>query len=312
MVAENGADGTKISEMAENLFLITLRPPIIGFDDFISVWLYRGDVDFVVDTGPSVTTPGLLYALSKAGVSNLDYILLTHIHIDHAGGVGEMAERFPDAKIVCHKAGIPHLVDSAKLWEGTLKTLGETGRAYGPVKNVEASRFVDAEKFDAPHTEAILTPGHSAHHVSYMAGPFLFAGEAGGVYLKVRPGLEYLRPATPPKFFLETSVESIDALIAKKPKTICYGHYGMKDDAVGMLTKHREQLFFWKDTIGRELSCSPRKNYVLDCQNVLLREDRNLEGFFGLEPELQERERGFLANSIRGFAGYLQSLADNP
>jgi glyoxylase-like metal-dependent hydrolase (beta-lactamase superfamily II) len=309
---EKESNGTKIAEVAENLFLITLRPPILGFDDFISAWLYRGDVDFIVDTGPSVTAPGLIDALSKAGVSKLAYILLTHIHIDHAGGVGEVAERFPEAKIVCHKAGIPHLVDSAKLWEGTLKTLGETGRAYGPVKNVEESRFVDAETFDSPHAEAILTPGHSVHHVSYMAGPVLFAGEAGGVCLNVEPGLEYLRPATPPKFFLETSVKSIDALISKRPKTICYGHCGMRDDAAGMLARHRAQLFFWKDAIGRELSSSPRKNYVLDCQNVLLREDGNLEGFFRLEPDKQERERGFLANSIRGFAGYLQSLADNP
>ena len=312
MDAEGVSNGTRVEKMSDKLFLVTLRPPILGFDDFISVWLYRGDVDFIVDTGPSVTAPGLLESLEKAGVSKLDYILLTHIHLDHAGGVGEVAERFPDAKIVCHKAGIPHLVDSSRLWEGTLKTLGETGRAYGPVKNVEESRFVDAEKFDSSHAEAILTPGHSAHHVSYLAGSVLFAGEAGGVHLNVESGLEYLRPATPPKFFLETSVKSIDALISKKPKTICYSHYGMSDNAVGMLTNHRRQLFFWKEIIGRELESSPRKNYVVDCLNALLREDKNLEGFFSLEADLQERERGFLANSIRGFAGYLQSLADNP
>ena len=296
---------------SDNLVLIALEPPIRGFDDFIGVWLYRGEVEFIVDTGPSSTVSRLIRILESLGVSRLDYILLTHIHLDHAGGIGEIAERFPETPVVCHKDGIPHLVDSTKLWEGTLKTLGAIGEAYGPVKNVMESRFVRADSFQSDFVEAVATPGHSAHHVSFVAGDFLFAGEAGGVYFEVEPEMDYLRPATPPKFFLETSVKSIDALISKKPRKICYGHFGMCDDAVGMLERHRRQLFAWKEIIEEVMASSPRKNFVQDCQNVLLQRDKNLEPFFALSAEKQERERGFLSNSIRGFAGYLQSLADH-
>ncbi|MCP4694015.1 MAG: MBL fold metallo-hydrolase, partial [Desulfobacterales bacterium] len=100
---------TGIEMLSDRLGLITLTPPIPGFDDFIAAWLYKGeDATFVVDVGPSATADGLLNALEELGVKRLDYILLTHIHLDHAGAAGEMTRRFPDARIVCHKAGIPH------------------------------------------------------------------------------------------------------------------------------------------------------------------------------------------------------------
>ena len=78
---------TKINEISNNLYLITLTPPIPGFNNFIGVWLYKGKRTFIVDVGPSVTTNGLLEALQDLKVQHLDFILLTHIHIDHAGGI---------------------------------------------------------------------------------------------------------------------------------------------------------------------------------------------------------------------------------
>jgi glyoxylase-like metal-dependent hydrolase (beta-lactamase superfamily II) len=301
----------KIDKLSDNLFLITLDPFMRGFENFIGTWLYKGDVNFIVDVGPSVTVPSLIKAIEDIGVAHLDYILLTHIHIDHAGGIGEVAHHFAETPIICHKAGIKHLVDPNRLWEGTIKTLGSLGHGYGPIRAVDEKRFLDTEIFKSKEIKCFLTPGHSAHHVSFLTGDYLFAGEAGGVCLSMEPDFEYLRPATPPTFFMETSVNSIDTLIEKAPKHICYSHFGMKNDAKGMLLRHREQLYFWEKIIRDELESSPKKDFVSDCLNLLLQHDRNLAGFFALNQSVQERERGFLTNSIRGFTGYLQTLTDN-
>jgi glyoxylase-like metal-dependent hydrolase (beta-lactamase superfamily II) len=301
----------KIDKLSDNLFLISLDPSLRGFENFIGAWLYKGNINFIVDVGPSITAPGLIKALEDLSVDHLDYILLTHIHIDHAGGIGEVANHFAETPIICHKAGIKHLVDPSRLWEGTIKTLGILGQGYGPITGVDENRFLDAQTFKSSEIKCVPTPGHSAHHVSFQAGDYLFAGEAGGVSFPVEPDYKYLRPATPPPFFMENAVKSIDKLIAEAPKRICYSHFGMNDDAKGMLLRHREQLYLWEKIIGDELESSPKKDFISDCLNLLLQHDGNLAGFFALDQSAKERERGFLTNSIRGFAGYLENLADN-
>ncbi|MBW1892565.1 MAG: MBL fold metallo-hydrolase, partial [Deltaproteobacteria bacterium] len=130
----------RITQFSNNLFLITLPPPIPGFNDFICVWLYKGSISFIVDVGPSVTVPDLIKALNDLDITCLDYIFLTHIHLDHAGGIGEIAEHFSLTPVICHAAAISHLVDPSKLVAGTIKTLGDTGRAYGPIKPVPKNR----------------------------------------------------------------------------------------------------------------------------------------------------------------------------
>jgi glyoxylase-like metal-dependent hydrolase (beta-lactamase superfamily II) len=301
----------KIDKLSDNLFLITLDPSLQGFENFIGVWLYQGDINFIVDVGPSITAPKLIKALEDLNVDHLDYILLTHIHIDHAGGIGEVANHFTETPIICHKTGIKHLVDPSRLWEGTIKTLGILGQGYGPITGVDENRFLDAETFKSNGIKTVLTPGHSAHHVSFLADDYLFSGEAGGVCFFVEPDYEYLRPATPPTFSMEIAVKSIDKLIAEGPNRICYSHFGMNNDAKGMLLRHKEQLYLWEKIIGDERESSPKKDFISDCLKLLLQNDGNLAGFFALNQYAQGRERGFLTNSIRGFAGYLENLANN-
>ena len=132
----------RIDHLADDLSLITLNPPIDGFEDFISSWLYQGETCFLVDVGPASTADGLLKILDEAHIDHLDYILLTHIHLDHAGAIGEIAAAFPQTPIICHPAGIPHLVEPARLWEGTKKVLGSTAEGYGPIQAVAGERFV--------------------------------------------------------------------------------------------------------------------------------------------------------------------------
>lgn len=295
---------TKINEISKNLYLITLTPPIPGFNNFIGVWLYKGNITFLVDVGPSVTANDLLKALQDIKVQHLDFILLTHIHIDHAGGLGDFITYFPKTPVICHKAGINHLIEPSRLWEGTMKTLGEIAKAYGKINPVPLDRFVEVNKFNNS-VLPLSTPGHSPHHISYQTQEYLFAGEAGGVCLSGPLGMEYLRPATPPRFFLDISIKSLDAMIAKRPNRICYGHFGIKNDAVKILEIHREQLLLWQRVIGDEMKKSGREELVAKCMKSLLKEDSLLAGFFQMDKSTQERERGFLSNSIKGFIGYL-------
>ncbi len=301
----------KIDQISQDLFLISLYPPIKGFNDFIGVWLYRGEKTFLVDVGPSATADGLIRVLQELKIHQLDYILLTHIHLDHAGGIGDIVSYFPETPVICHSAGIPHLIDPARLWEGTVKTLGDTGRSYGQIKAVSEMSLVDAERFSSDRITPIITPGHSPHHVSYQTDKYLFAGETGGVSLSLPSGDEYMRPATPPRFFLDISINSIDRLISRNPSTICYGHFGIRDNAVEMLRRQRNQLLLWNEIIGEEMKNFQGKNFYEICIDRLLHEDPLLKDFIQLDAAAQERERFFLKNSIKGFAGYLNSVQDS-
>jgi len=292
--------------ISPDLHLIPLDQDIRGFTRFIGVWLYRGERTFLVDVGPAATVPHLLEALADLGITRLDAILLTHIHLDHAGGIGDVARSFPETPVFCHEVGIPHLADPSRLWEGSLKTLGDTARAYGEISAVPAQQLRDAASPPWDEVSSTLTPGHSPHHVSYQIPPYLFAGETGGVLRSLDDGHEYLRPATPPRFFLETALGSIDALIALEPDSLCYGHFGIRSEGKAMLQKHREQLIRWEETIAGVMEGHRGEDISDACLDALFGEDPLLAAYSHLTDAEQERERFFLINSIRGYVGYLQ------
>lgn len=295
----------KIHRYAPKLYLIELIPPLAGFEAFIGTWLYRGRRTWIVDVGPAATVSGLVKALDRLGVTTLDYILLTHIHIDHAGAIGHLAGRYPDTPIVCPPAGIPHLVDPQRLWEGSLKTLGATGQAYGPIWAVPHAQLLPADQFDHAGILPLETPGHSPHHYSYLHGEHLFSGEAGGVYLPLDHGEGYLRPATPPRFFWDTYLKSLDCLLACEPQKICYGHFGMHGEARRMLVRHRGQLHRWRELFSAPENFAPmgEAERVRCLMDALLAQDPEMRAFGRLDGMTRAREEVFLANSIRGFWG---------
>ena len=287
--------------------MIPLELPIRGFYDFISAWLYRGSTTYLIDVGPSACAPDLMRALQTLDVHHLDAILLTHIHLDHAGAIGEIAEAFPQTPIICHPIAIPHLVEPSRLWEGTKKVLGSMALSYGPIKPVAENRLLAADRFETKSIKPIITPGHAAHHVSYQSEKYLFAGETGGVFMALSKNQFYLRPATPPKLFLDEALQSVDALIACDPQMICYGHYGAHPDAVKMLRIHRRQLQFWEQLLRAEKNKFDQAERDSKCLEQLLREDRLMRTFDQLPVDIQAREQYFLKNSINGYLGYLKS-----
>lgn len=303
-----------ITQLQNDLFLISLPVAVTGFDNFIGAWVYTGGPVAVIDVGPASTTGVLLSALDELGVERPDFILLTHIHLDHAGGIGAVATAFPETPVVCHPKGVAHLVDPSRLWQGSVKTLGNLATTYGGIEPVPAEQLLSADNVDTDGIRAVDTPGHAPHHTCYMIDDLLFAGEAGGVCLPLDGGGFYLRPATPPRFFLETSRESIDRLLALKPSTICYGHLGMLPNAMDMLTAHDRQLQHWCEIISGQYGRSRKdpEDAKMACVDLLLANDPHLAGFNDLPTAFQARERFFILQSVQGFWGYLESLRGCP
>jgi glyoxylase-like metal-dependent hydrolase (beta-lactamase superfamily II) len=303
----------KIQQIADDLFLIPLTPPKTGYSNFFSAWLYRGEITCLIDVGPSSTAPDLLQALRELKIDQLDYILLTHIHLDHAGAIGEIAEVFSQPQIVCHSFGLSHLVEPSRLWEGTKKVLGPMALEYGPIKPIAENRLLEASRFHNEFITPIFTPGHAAHHISFQTEKYLFVGEAGGVHRSMPANRYYLRPATPPRFFLDVAVQSVEALIDCRANTICYGHFGIQKDAIKMLQTHRKQLLLWEALIKDEMNRHGKgngpgtKDQIAACLKRLLKEDTRMALFDELPPDVQERETNFLQNSISGYIGYLSS-----
>jgi glyoxylase-like metal-dependent hydrolase (beta-lactamase superfamily II) len=296
----------QIAAADDGVYQLTLAPPIDGFEDFISAWVVTGTPSFVVDVGPGSTADQLLRALEVLGIARLDYLLLTHIHLDHAGAAGVISRRFPEARVVCHAKGIPHLVDPTQLWEGSRKVLGPVADGYGPLDPIPAERFIAAQEFRSAGIAALPTPGHAVHHVSFLTDRGLFAGEACGVRYQLGEGREYLRPATPPRFFLDVALGSVDALIKQAPSRMMIGHYGMVEDGLELLKRHREQLLFWESWLARMAGRHPAGALLEVCAQGLLAEDPCLADFSAFSESAQGRERYFLKNSINGFLGWIQ------
>ena len=292
-----------------NLHCIDLDMPVMeGFRKFVSCWLYHSeDLTFVVDPGPLSTMPHLLAELRRHQVTRLDYILLTHIHIDHAGGTGALVKQFPEAQVICHQQGIRHMVEPQNLWLGTQKVLGELAEVYGEILPVPQANIAAAESLADGRIEVYLTPGHAQHHCCYLFDELLFGGEVVGVHSAVAKGI-YMRPATPPRFILEVAVDSVQRMIDLQPRYLVIAHYGLVEPAVEYLQIGLKQLKLWVRGIAELLE----KNSTIEEAEVfawLQLNDENYRNQSQLEDDIRSRERYFLGNSIRGMSEYVESLA---
>ncbi len=293
-------------KIRDNLFLIDLDQPLEGHRKCISAWVCRIEgATIVVDPGPSRTIPHLVRELKQSGFDKVDYLLLTHIHTDHGGGTGHFVQHFPDVEVNCHPRGIPHLVAPQKLWEESKKVLGNVAEAYGEMAPVPGANLSWREEIRVGGTtiQAIETPGHSAHHVSYRVGDVLFAGEMAGAYVPIESGL-YCRPATPPPFVHRAFQDSLNKAAALDVSLVCLGHYGARNDAAAVFERALRQLDFWVDTIDKHLrmESEPFEETVLA---DLIANDPDMTGWRSLPKDIQARERGFCFNSIRGIRGWL-------
>ena len=290
----------------ENLFLVDLDLPLPGFSSFFSSWIIKkGDRGIIIDPGPTTTINILHNALQEIGIKEIDYILLTHIHLDHAGGCGDLIKGYPDSVVFCHPQAVTHLVDPANLWQGSLKVLGDLAMTYGQPSPVNEERI--CSEGDIIWKDCIIqsldTPGHASHHLCFFFKNLVFAGEVAGIRLP-SGNKHYIRPATPSPFRPDIALHSISLVIERRPQLICYGHYGLLEDAVSMLQMAQDQIQLWL-TIMKERK---NKGLNLDEEEIfaeILAKDSHLSTFHRLEPDIQKREAYFMKNSIKGMLGFI-------
>jgi glyoxylase-like metal-dependent hydrolase (beta-lactamase superfamily II) len=298
--------------------LIDLDQEITGYRKFLSCWVHTGGPGAVlVDPGPTSTIDYLAKRLMEMGIKRVDLILLTHVHLDHSGGVGRLLEHFPMAHVFCHAKAKRHLTDPGRLWEGSLQVLGEVAELYGEPMPVPRIALAEASELRSHKIRAIPTPGHAAHHLSYLMDDCLLAGEAISTRCPVPPPHEdelYMRPATPPRFFPETTLESMDALLAldPMPRHLLFGHYGRVEGAREVIEAARDQILRWLEAVeqegGQEAKGEEEIERLADrIHERMLEQDPLYAPFPHLEPDVRKRERYYLTQSVAGMAQHLQS-----
>ncbi|MBU0742324.1 MBL fold metallo-hydrolase [bacterium] len=296
----------------DDLHLIDLVQEKRGYRRFITSWLHRGpDLTYLVDTGPACTADDLLRALRRLGVARLDWILLTHVHLDHAGAAGHVADAFPEARVVCWPKAAPHLVEPSRLWEGSLQVLGDTARMFGEPAPLDPGRILHPDRLASRGLRWLHTPGHAPHHVSYVHGDVLYGGEAAGMTCPTRSGVPYLRPATPPRFYLDVALDSLAKLQAldPPPARFAFAHYGLAEDTASILRHGLAQLTSWVASV-RDLcvetgagAWSPE--FQAQAIARLSQNDPLFAPFADLEDDLQDREREYIRNTLEGMLGHL-------
>ena len=227
-----------------------------GWERVTSGYVVDGDETVLVETGSQSSVPALLATLEDLGIGpeDLAHVVVTHIHLDHAGGVGDVARAFPKATIHVHEKGARHLVDPTKLVDSAAMVYGDLlDSLYGRLTPTEAERvhvLEDGEELRVSPDRVLTTvdsPGHAKHHLALhdSVSGLLFVGDAVGVRL---PDAGILRPATPPPDFdLDQALESIAKFAARRPTGIALAHYGLVPEAAAVLDEATEILTRWAE-----------------------------------------------------------------
>jgi len=240
-----------------------------GQRELNAVYLVAGEEPTLVETGPGADGPVVLRALERLGMSagELAHVVVTHIHVDHAGGAGALLDRFPRAKVWVHEIGAPHLEDPTRLVASTARTYGpERMRAfYGATLPVPADRIrsiADGDRIDLGDRmfHVLHTPGHASHHVSLLddATGAMFTGEAIGSHL---PWADCFRPALPPpETDVEIALKSIERMRAAGPSILLTSHYGPVVPVDRAFDRGAERIRAWSETVRRELLGRPTRD----------------------------------------------------
>ena len=220
-------------QAAEGLTGIDTR--MAGRTMVTSAYLVGAREPTLIETGPTTSVEAVHAGLEALGMGahDLAHIVVTHIHLDHAGGVGTLAARFPNATVWVHERGAPHLADPAKLVASATRVYGEDRlrELFGPVEPVPADRLRSIGEGDVialgdRKLEVMYTPGHASHHVSLVDSltGAVFTGDALGIHL---PDVRVLRPATPPPDIdIEAGVESIERIRDRAETFLMFSHFG--------------------------------------------------------------------------------------
>lgn len=244
-----------------------IGPGVIQIDTLLGGWhnvtagyLIQGREPVLVETGSQSSVDALLAALAELNVAPTDLagIAVTHIHLDHAGGVGNVAQAFPNATVYVHEKGARHLVDPSRLVSSAAMVYGDLlDTLYGrldptPGERVHVLQDGEVIPIDANRTlTTVDSPGHAKHHLALhdSESGLLFAGDAVGVRL---PDAGVLRPSTPPPDFdLDQAITSLHRFAERRPTGVALAHFGLVPNPMDTLVEAEEILTKWAEVAER-------------------------------------------------------------
>jgi glyoxylase-like metal-dependent hydrolase (beta-lactamase superfamily II) len=295
-----------IKEEMPGLWFVDLK--VDGEREYTGAYVVKsGKGVALIEVGPASTHEKILSALEDIELAYEDvrFVFLTHIHLDHAGALGNLIRHFPNASVIVHKRGKEHLIDpESVLWNASKKVLGFVADIYGKPESVPEDRIIPVEKrmdFDLGKVsfEILPTPGHASHHVCVFLEKegVLFSGDAAGIYI---PSLDVLLPISPPPFKLELAMKSITTMISLNPKLIAFTHFDVSKNGSQLLRKYHSQLMIWY----REIKSIVVKG-IEDREEMLdfiSKRDRDLKRFL----ERSELFPGIRRGVESGLEGFLQ------
>jgi len=210
---------------------------MFGQEDFGAIYLIDDERKAIIETGTSWEVDRILDAVRTFGLrpADIDALLVSHIHLDHAGGAGFLLDSMPRAKVYVHERGVRHLIDPSKLVSSAKAALGPDSKEFGTMRPIPADRLVsvtDGLRVDLGKHELVMvdSPGHAPHELTILDlhNHCLYTGDAAGLYF---PGDEMLLPIAPaPAFDLEKNLASLARILTLEPRALLFSHYGPHDN----------------------------------------------------------------------------------
>ena len=299
-----------IKEVAENVILIDNA--LYAIPQWGSVYLINEDKKALVDTGPTTSVQAVLDGLAEAGVdpAEINYIIATHIHLDHAGGAGEMLKHLPQAQVIVHHKGARHLVNPERLMKSFASTMGERMvKKTGVMTPVDEERIIPVsggEVFKLGERQSLSIfhmPGHAPHQICILESRNngVFSGDAIGI--SVAKG-KVLMPATPPPAFdLELSLDSLDRLMELNADLIYFAHFDVTDKVRESIDIARNKLKTWNTVISRTFS---EEGFEAAFKKIRAQLYSELEAARESESLYQYLADGIVAMNVTGFLKYFQ------
>jgi glyoxylase-like metal-dependent hydrolase (beta-lactamase superfamily II) len=264
----------------------------------------------LIETGPSTCREALLVGLGRAGVApaEIRHVFVTHIHLDHSGGMGAVVDSFPNATFYAHEAGIPHLLDPSRLIASARRAWGAAADPlWGTIVPVPAPRLValrGGERFPVRGGElsVLATPGHARHHVAFFDSAIrgIFTGDGAGVRLEHSARL---RPAVPPPDLdLEALFSSLEVMRRTNPRLVLFSHFGPSPDGAEDLGRYRTLVERWRDVALAAARERPDPEFITD---RLRKYDEETLG--GARPDERELLMSGYELAALGFLRYFQT-----
>lgn len=251
------------SEVAPGLFMIDAH--MFGAAENLSTYVVPEPVPTLVEPGPATCHDLVLAGLDALGLDDVAQVVVTHVHLDHAGGAGTIAARFPRAEVFVHERGARHLSDPTKLVGSATRIYGEDGmaRLWGEMRPVAAERLRALGEGDSiplgggRRLDVWYTPGHAKHHMSLVDSEtgIVLVGDSVGLSF---PGVEVVHPITPPPDIdVDSMIAQLHRYAALAPPALAFAHFGLRTDVAHVLEESERRLRLWASVALRLAEESP-------------------------------------------------------